>query len=428
MQEESRKKKVIIIGAGISGLAAGWFLKQRFGDSIDLAILEKSGRVGGWIRTISHEGFLFEQGPRGFRPVGKGEETLFLVRALGLENELIGSNTMAKKRYICLNGKLEPASLKLLLKKGLLKALWRDWRTAASPLEDESIADFCLRRFHPSILDAFIDPFVKGVFGGDAHQLSCRSCFPSLWNLEKQHGSIFRGLFATRKKKKGRLPSLCSFKEGMESLPRALAKALGQHIHLSTPVMRIQQTSSFLRLHLSEERFIDADLILAAVPAPTLATLYPTMASEFSCTSLTTINCGWQGDLLTRRGYGFLIPSKEKESILGMTWDSDIFPQHNQGLQTRVCVMMKEENQPIECALEGIRRHLGIYKKPDALLVGQAKQAIPQYTLGHFKRVEKLKQIMPPSMLLLGNSYEGVSVNDCMAHARQVVEGLSLSQ
>lgn len=420
------KKRVIIIGGGISGLAAGWFLNKRFGDTLDLTILEKSPRAGGWIRTIQQEGFLFEQGPRGFRPFGKGEETLSLVRDLGLEQELIAANPKAKKRYLCLNGRLEAASLKLLLKKGLLKAIWRDWQAPASSLEDETIAAFCLRRFPPSLLETFVDPLVKGIFGGDVYQLSCRSCFPSLWELEKKHGSVFRGLLTSRKKKKSALPSLYSFIEGMETLPRALAKALSTHIHFSTSVLSIEERGSRLRLHLSEGGMIDADLILAAIPAPTLARLYPHITSPCHFASLTTVNCGWHGDLLPRHGYGFLVPSKEKEALLGMTWDSDIFQEQNQGVQTRICLMMRGAS--FEYALQCIQRFLGIHQQPDALLVGEAIEAIPQYTLGHYKRIELLKESLPPSLLLLGNSYEGVSVNDCIAHARHLVESLSLSK
>lgn len=389
-------KKIVIIGAGIAGLTAGWYLKQRFGSTIDLSILEKSERVGGLIRTVHQEGFLFEEGPRGFRPMGKGKETLSLVKALGIESSLISANEKSKKRYLCLEGKLTSVSLKLLLKNGLVSALLKDWRAGPSSLEDESIACFCLRRFNASLLETFVDPLVRGIFGGDARTLSCRSCFPLLWELDQGNKSIFWNLL----KKKTKAPSLYTFKEGMEMLPNALAKALSDHIKLSTPVLNMDS--------------IEADAIFTSIHPPL-----------FSYASIVTVNCGWHGELLRKRGYGFLVPSKEKESIWGMTFDSDIFPDLNQGVQTRVCVMLESEERARECALEGIQRYLGITKAPDTILIGHATGAIPQYTIGHSQRVEAFKRALPSHVHLLGNSYEGVGVNDCIKHARCVVESFS---
>lgn len=361
-------KKVVIIGAGISGLAAGWFHKQK-GNQV--TILEKSDRVGGWIRTTSVGDFLFEEGPRGFRPTGKGKRTLALVKELGIEKELLPACKEAKIRYIAKDGKLHRFSP---FKPSLLYALIRYRLTSRSKEEDESIASFCSRRFGKKCTETLIDPLVKGIFGGKIEELSMRSCFPSLWE-----GSF---------KKPERTPvSLYSFRNGMETLTQTLGRRLEEHILLNTPVPDIEK--------------LEADLIIAAIPSP-----------SFTYRTLTTANLGWKGRLLPKRGFGFLVPSIENEKIMGMTWDSELFPEHNSGEMTRICVMLEGE-QKMEMALEGVKKYLGIEGIPDAALIRYPK--LPHYLIGHQKRLSFFQKHSP--LLFIGNTYSGVGVNDCIEAA-----------
>ncbi len=385
-------KKIVIIGAGISGLAAGWYHKQQ-GHTV--TILEKSSRAGGWIRSSCDQGFLFEQGPRGFRPSGKGKRTLALVKELGLESELVAADKNARKRFIVLKKRLHPFSLGFLLRQGMASALLRDLLTSASNREDETIADFCTRRFNAKIAQRIVDPLVKGIFGGDAEQLSMRSCFPTVWEAEKK-GSVIRNL----KKSKDKPPaSLYSFRNGMERLTERLAEVLKDEIHLNTPIERLDN--------------IKADQIIAAIPAHALAEIAG-IRDPFTYASLTTVSLGWNGAFLPKKGFGFLVPSLEQENFLGMTWDSAIFPEQNRGEQTRVCVMIEGEGT-LDIALKAVKKYLGIEKPPDAHLVGKAMRAIPQYLLGHHKRLAFFQKQLP--IRLIGNSYTGVGVNDCIEAA-----------
>ncbi len=256
-------KKVVIIGAGISGLAAGWYHKQK-GD--DVTIVEKSDRCGGWINSCQENGFHFEQGPRGFRPIGKGKRTLALVKELGLEKELVASDKLARKRYVVVNGKLRPFSLGLLLSTGLIGALLRDRFAKPSKADDETIADFCTRRFNVKLTRRLVDPLVKGVFGGDAEKLSMRSCFPAAWAAEKK-GSVVKQL---RQKKEKPPASLYTFKDGMETLPKQLAERLEGNILLNTAALKIEEGGVVL-----ENRTLEADQIIAAVPAYALTEDHP---------------------------------------------------------------------------------------------------------------------------------------------------------
>ncbi|MFC2049338.1 protoporphyrinogen oxidase, partial [Chlamydiota bacterium] len=395
---------------GISGLAVGWFLKQKWGNQIDLTILEKSERAGGWIRTMREGEFLFEAGPRGFRPSGRGEATLELVKALGLEGKLVAGSQESKRRYICLGGKLHRFGMGFLLRQGVLGAVLHDLFTPKSVLEDETIADFVTRRFNQRLAENVMDPLTKGVFGGDMHALSMRSCFPCLWRLEQEYGSVVRGMFAKRKGKKRGPAALYSFQGGMETLTRALAKELQSELQIGKMVNSIDE--------------IQADLVISTLPAYALAAL---LGYEDPCTygSLSLVHLGWNNHVLPKKGYGFLVPSQEKGEILGMTWDSEIFPH---GSQTRVCVMVSgklSEQELTERALRSLKRYVGIETPPDVQRITVAERAFTQYTLHHDKRMEAFKQRLPAHVKAIGTSFGGPGVNDAIFGARACVHDLS---
>ncbi|MEZ5315514.1 MAG: protoporphyrinogen oxidase [Chlamydiales bacterium] len=387
-------KKIVIIGGGIAGLSAGWYHKKK-GDHV--TILEKSHRPGGWIQSIQEDGFLLEQGPRGFRPTGTGKRTLALIKELGLEKTLIAADKKARKRYLVINGKLSVVSPYFLLRQGIIPALLRDACKPVNPLDDETIADFCYRRFTKKITQRVVDPLVKGIFGGDIHTLSMRNCFPALWHREK-NGSIIRNLLKSRNQSS---PSLYSFRDGMETLPKALAERLQENLLFNVSLIRIEKGGVILA-----DQTLEADTIIAAVPAYALTDKHP-----FIYQSMTIVNMGWKRDLLSKKGYGCLVPSLEKEAILGMTWDSEIFPQQNQGEQTRICVMIQGEAEA-EVAIKGVQKYLGIDSLPDKLRVTKAKDAIPQYLIGHHKHLAYFQKCF--HVELIGHNYTGIGINNCI--------------
>ena len=409
-------KQIVILGAGLSGLTSGWYLHKKWGDQIKLTLIEKTDRVGGWIRSIQQEGFLFEQGPRGFRPK---QLTLDLIKELGLKEKLIGADRSAKKRYLLLNGQLHRFSLGLLLRHGLLQSCFH--KTPLSS-EDETIAHFCNRCFSSSFTETIVDPIVKGIFGGEMRDLSYRSCFPTLWEWEKQKGSILRGWLASRRKSSSSKVALYSFKEGMELLPKTIAAKLPASILLSTAVQALEKKDKGFLIHLNN-RTIEADCVISALPAHTLADIFPPIKSlltHIPFATLSVVNLGWHGKKLAKPGYGFLVPSKEREDIMGMTWDSSIFPDQNRGEQIRLTTMIRgnhPHNELLTLALEKAAIHLQLSHPPDETLTRVAHLAIPQYPVGHKRHLNQLEEALPQGMYLVGNSFYGVGVNDCIMAA-----------
>lgn len=456
------KPRFIIVGAGISGLAVGWYLKKRFDEPV-LTILEASHRVGGWIRTRHEEGFLFEEGPRSCRSKGAGLNTLQLIEELKICDEVISASPEAKKRYLYFNGKMEPLPDSLIsfftspLMKGVIPALLKEWQVARGAMDDESIGDFIERRLNKSIAERLADPLVAGIYAGDIQKLSMRSCFPEIYRKEQEHGSLVKAMLFGKKQnqpfsnslflKKHRCNAIFSFKNGMETLVKALHKNLLEEVKLSCSVKTIHYRKGEIVLTLQDGRKLCGDHVFLAVPAKVAAEILKDadpglgkMISTETYATVAVVNMGWNKKVLSDEGFGYLVPSSEKQNILGVVFDSSAFAEQNHANQTRLTAMIggihrpemenASENTLKEIAKEAIALHLGIYAKPDAILVSLARQAIPQYEVGHHAKLlnieKKLQHTFSSCISLVGSAWRGVAVNDCIADAKKIVESLTL--
>lgn len=445
----------IIIGAGISGLALGWFLKKHFEDQ-SLTILEASDRVGGWIRSHREQGFLFEEGPRSCRSKGAGLDTLQLIEDLDLCEEVISASPAAKKRFIYSDGKLQAVPNSFFsfllspLMKGVLPALCKEWHIPPSHLEDESIADFVSRRFSKNIASKLMDPLVSGIYAGDISKLSLRSCFPEMHRLEQEHGSMLKGMLRKKCMKNDKSPfleamrksSIFSFVDGMETLTSSLHAQLGNVVRLSTGAKSLKIVHDAVEVSLHSGEVLQGDRVFLAIPAFAAAQLLQTvdrgLSEEMDKTvyaSVAVVNMGWNQKVLKQEGFGYLIPSSEKQDVLGIVFDSCALAQQNShDNETRLTAMLGGMHRPeIErFSLDEIKgktysalnRHLNITDPPQAVRVSIAKQAIPQYEVGHQVRFNLIKSrldhLSNARISLLGSAFRGVSVNDCIAEAKKI--------
>ncbi len=391
------KHRHVVLGAGISGLTLTWNLKKRYPQD-EILLLEKTDRTGGWIRTDRSTGYLFETGPRSLRP---HLATLNLIQELGLQNEIILGGPSA--RYLYYRKKLQKVPTNPLLFPfsqitrpaipGMIRELF-----VPPGKQEETIHDFFARRFNKHTAEVLANAMTTGIYAADSHNLSLRCCFPTLYEWEQKHGSVIRGAFK-HKREKPKTPwmqkvfkePLYTFKGGMQTLTDALTK----------------QVKSSLRLF-SESTFdaIDADQIYSTLPIESIPK-----------TSVTTVNLGYENNVLSKEGFGYLIPACEGEDILGVVWDSSAFPEQNQGDETRLTVMLAgAPAESLAIAKGALKRHMGITAEPVAHLVTHAKKAIPHYALDHHKRIEEIRKQWP-HVVLLGTAFNGVSVNDCIEHA-----------
>jgi len=429
--------KIAVIGGGISGLAAGYFLKNRFRDAAETTLYEQSDRVGGWIRSVDEKGFLFEKGPRSLRTTGSGAATLELVRDLGLQNDVLLGEKSAHARYLFHNGKLKklPGSLRdCVTSPWIWKALpplFKEWKIPPSAVEDETIDAFFRRRFNPFIADTLIDPLVNGIYAGDPKKLSLSSCFPLLKEMERESGSVLKALLRKKKKEaedpflqRMQRSGLFTFKRGIETLVQALEKQLEDNIRKNAPIESLEH--------------LEADAVVFALPAFRLASLFPSdpelvgLLQSIRYTDLSVVNIGYEQAVLPVRGFGHLVPSKEPSDILGVVWDSSAFPSQNKRKgETRLTVMLGGERRPdlylldeketAALALKEVERQLGIDQTPSTIQCEKFASAIPQFEIGHQKKVQRIEEklkALSPNYFLSGNAFYGVSVNDCVKHSK----------
>src|SRR4030042_2508763 len=232
--------RLVIIGGGISGLSLAYFLLQQK-PSLEITILESEKRAGGKIWTDKVDGFLCESGVNGF--LDNRPRTLELVSRLSLRP--LRSNENARKRFILSGGKLHrlpesPVSFlssNLLTLPGRLRVIWEIFTSKGSG-RDETLAEFARRRLGREAFEKLIDPMASGIYAGDPEKMSLKSCFPVIYNLEQEYGSLIRAMIRLRKKAKktgkkgGAGPGgvLTSFYDGMETMINALTGYLGEKV------------------------------------------------------------------------------------------------------------------------------------------------------------------------------------------------------
>ncbi len=433
--------RMMILGAGISGLSLSWHLKKRF-PSAQITILEKTERAGGWLHTDHTTGFHFEKGARTFL-VSKSKSLLELIQELGLTKELIWSEMKTLPRFLWLDKHLEKMPINPIqmlfspVTKGLIPALLTEW-TKTPNLEDETVWDFVSRRLNPDVARQLFDPMVMGIFGGDSREISVKACFPILKEWEARYGSITRGFLASRKIKpeESFLPRSAIF--SFQSGTKTLIEKLSQHVAIQyqTEIQKLTRHNGIWSVHTTQGT-LEADYVFSALPVLETATLFepfePDVSKELfqmKHSGVAIVNVAYKKSVLPVKGFGYLTQSAAQEDVLGVIFDSCIFPCQNQEvMETRLTIKLKERNlteeEYIGMALKGIQKHLGITATPDAISFKRAVNAIPQYKVGHVEKIAALDaafQKNVPNADLVGNYFSGVAVNHCVARSKLVAE------
>jgi oxygen-dependent protoporphyrinogen oxidase len=447
-------KKIVIIGAGISGLTTAYLL---FKEGYDVVVLEQKDEVGGSIETINADGFLFDRGSN------SGLETTpliqQLVKELNLEDQFVYANREGNKRYILRNGELHalpmspPAFFKTKLFSGKAKL-----RLIAEPFigksKDgyyQSIAEFVTRRLGKEFLDYVINPFVAGVYAGKPEELSVKSAFPKLYALEEEYGSLIIGTIRSiRKRKKSKEVSkqsakMFSFQDGMKVLPEAIADKLGNRVSTEVEVTSVRKTTegNYGVTYRDGKQTLTllADVVLSTVPAYKAAELF----GHFDNDLIKHLNEIYYPPVLVLYlvyerssigqpldGFGFLIPEKEEKSFLGAIWSSVIFPNRSDETKAAFTLFIGGSRDAgfvddvEQSVIDRARREFELLMKISAEPVLITKRfwpkAIPQYSLGYVEHENFFDHFEKDNRgLMLGGNYRGgISVGDCIKNAELV--------
>ena len=433
--ERGEPRSVVVIGAGITGLVAAWELKRQ---GIPVTLFEATGQAGGAIRTSLADGFLAEHGPNSFVTSAPVEQ---LIDRLGLEDEVVESNDESNRRYIVRRGALVPFPMTpLAMLRTPLLSLRAKLRVLLEPLvrtragaDDESVASFVRRRLGPEILDYAVNPFIAGIFAGDPEQLSMVHAFPRVAALEQDYGSLSRGLMQTwreairARRAAGRgaghgapdaepetdAPApvrarLISFRDGLQTLPDALAGALGTTLKLSTPVRLLHRGDERWIVetgHDGAQRARAVDAIVLAAPAHALTAMelpaairqhaLPIEQVEYPPVSCLTLGFRRAEVSHPLDGFGVLVPSVEKRHMLGALFSSTLFPDRAPDGHVAITVFMGGGRDPdlarrptdelVRLVKKDLHELLGVHGEPVFAKHVYWSRGIPQYSVGYDK-------------------------------------------
>jgi oxygen-dependent protoporphyrinogen oxidase len=437
---------VVIVGGGISGLSAAYDLAR---GGIPHTLFEKLPRLGGVIETRSQDGCLLECGPDSF--ITAKPEMLALIKELGLEGEVIGSNDFQRTTHILKHGKLVPLPEGVMMivptkVMPMVKSNLLGWGTKLrmgfellrrpKRFPDRSVAEFVKDHFGQETLDYLAEPLLSGVYGGDPRDLSVNSVLPRFVDMEATKGSLGRAVMSAK-----RPPSAPG-----SSLFKTLASGLGTMIEaLATyanvrheNVDAIQRRANGFAVRAGGE-WMEASNVIIATPAPSAIPLIQDIdpalgkllgAIPYSSSALVSLvfdEAKFDGQ---RAGFGFLVPKCERDRLAACTFVGTKFPHRAPddrillrcffGGTGDEAILSESDESLITIAREELRRILGLTAEPLFTKVSRWPKSMAQYTVGHSVRIADIKKRAAaiPGLHLAGNAYDGIGLPDCVRSGR----------
>lgn len=463
-------RRIAIIGGGISGLSAAFYLEQhrQHGAPLEYVLFERSSRLGGSLMTERADGCLIEAGPDSF--LTEKPWAADLCRQLGIGGQLIGSNDADRKTYILVKGRLVaiPDGLMFMVPTKILPAVFsplfslrtkvrmaQEWFHPPRPAgADETVKTLVERHYGPEMVDRLADPLLSGVYGGEASGLSVRAVLPRFAEMEAKHGSLGRGMLAAHKRMAGSKtpsrPLFTSLKDGMQQLVEAiLARLPREALRTETAVRELRcelprtgapapQAPSWLVAaeESGGERF---DSVILATPAPVagalLQSVQPQLAAELTAiaySSSVTVTLGYQrAGLRLPPGFGFLVPHSEGKRMLACTLVHNKFPHRAPNDRALIrCflggardeeILVWSEQQIEAVVRKELREILWLTAQPLFCRIYKWKGAMAQYGVGHLERLERIESLRQqlPGLALAGNGYRGIGVPDCIRSGKE---------
>ncbi|HEY6348637.1 MAG TPA: protoporphyrinogen oxidase [Candidatus Angelobacter sp.] len=456
-------KRVAIIGGGIAGLSAAYYLEKirNSGSALEWVLFEKSDRLGGVIRTECADGYLLEAGPDSFLSV-KPEAT-DLCRELGLGSDIIRSNDFQRKTCILVKGRLIPIpdGLQFMVPTRIMPmvttslfSLGTKMRMARERFikpvtgeQDESVADFVGRHFGREMVERVAEPLLAGVYGGNVNSLSVRAVLPRFVEMEHQHGSLVRATLKARKAVTGTAsqPLFTSLRGGMQQLVDKLVDKLpGSQLRTKQSAVSLQRGDGGWQIA-TPDTSEDFDAVILAVPAPFAGALLlhaapqaAALLANIQYTSSAAVLLAYDSPSLPP-GFGFLVPASEGKKLLACTFAHNKFSHRAPGGRVLLrCffssarypeLLQRREEDLKGFALQELKEILGLDAEPKLARVFRWRYGLPQYETGHLERAAEIEAQLGalPGLHLIGNSLRGIGVPDCIRSAKLAAERIGAS-
>lgn len=459
-------KEVIIVGGGIAGLAAAFYLQRKAGERgkpVSYRLLEQSERLGGKIITRRENGLIIEGGPDSF--INQKPQGLQLCRDLGLTSELLPSNDELYRTRLLRKGRLIPfpkgfrlavptkilpfALSPLISPWGKLRMGMDLFIPARKDTSDESLAQFITRRLGREALERIAGPIMSGIYVGDPQRMSVQTTFPMFVQLERKYGSLTMGIRKARaaRKKAGVIEGsiFSSLRDGMESLVSSLTGKLNGEVRVNTTVSRLEYGNDRFKVHLEGAAPLECDAVILAVPAYRAADLTADLNPELAkglrrirYVSSATVSLLYRDEDIANcpdgGHFGFVVPRDETANLLAFTWSSRKFngraPVGSHLVRAFVGGSRREElallpaGEQIRLVREDLARLLKIEAEPQKVWTYSWPQGNPQFDVGHQDMVSGLETLAErhPGLHLIGSAYRGVGIPDCTKGAIAAVE------
>lgn len=433
----NKKPSIGVLGAGISGLSVAYKLSTK---KYPVTVYEKEKQVGGAIKTYHQNGWMVEEGPNTL--MVKSEKVWDLVEDLDLTNQSKKAGKTAKKRFIIKDGQPTPLPMSLgsFLKTDLLSIkgklrLLKEPFTHKSNQKDESIAQFINRRLGQEPLDYAVNPFVSGIYAGDPKTLSIKHTFGALWDMEQQHGSLFKGMLKKDRNNKNPKRALISFEHGLQQLPLTIADRLGTAIKTETEIQAVQHHADQWTIEAEQngKSLLEKhDFIVSTLPAHSLQNIFTNLQfgalSDLPYAPLSVVALGFSSDQIEHPldGFGMLIPEVEQYQTLGTLFSSSLFPGRAPDGHALLTSFIGGARNPVLASKDPADLQSIVYKEISQLLGISGDPVfshhhhwpatIPQYTVGYDKYLSAIDHIekQHPGLFIHGNFRGGVSVPDCI--------------
>jgi protoporphyrinogen/coproporphyrinogen III oxidase len=448
-------RKVVVLGGGISGLAAAWFLEKK--GFTDITILEASDRVGGKLRTTLDDGFLVESAADSF--ITTKPAALNLVQELGLDDEII--EPLTNRFFIYKNGTLHDSPKGLGMLAVIDEKQFRDStlfteegkeriieEKAIEPQmedADESFATFITRRFGEEMLYNYAGPLFGGIYSTPTEQLSMKATFPQFLEWEQKYGSITaanKAIFGSGRREGTRSPFV-SMKRGIGSLVETLAKTLKHtRIASNTIISHVKRRNGTYEVFTKAGQIINCNALISTLPstisADILRDLNPNVAgilNTFTTSSSKIVTLAYKkkdikGDI---DATGFVSARGGDSPLTASTWSSQKWEGRAPGEYFLARCFLKsvesDASDLVNNAHEVLRDILKIDGRPLKTWTHRWGNALPQYKLGHLEKVAALEVALQsvPDFALAGAYIAGAGLPDCIAQAEKAVEKLSVS-
>ncbi len=468
----TRHYDIVVLGGGVSGLSAAVALQEeklKGTHSASIALFEAGDRLGGHIQSVRKNGFLIEEGPDCF--IAENKDTFDFIERLGLTGELLGTSEENRRSFIASGNKLyslppgfyyiAPVKILPFLKTplvslaGKLRAGCELFIPPKKNLKDESVSDFCKRRFGRETFENLIQPMVSGVYSGDPENLSAASLLQRFRRLETDYGSVIRGLKARSKKHKEeatasgpRYGLFMTFKEGLGCLIDGMTRNLSKDaLNTKKRAVKISKTENGekWRIIFDDESIVDASHILLALPAHISADLLkeaaPSLSDDLSkipYESVATIQWGYPRKAIgyPLNGFGFVVQRKAGLSFIGCSFSSQKFLHRASqdqclirafvgGAFGRESFSLSDDllESRVRSELEGL---LSIRGKGTFLGIKRYPYSMPQYRVGHASLIGKIEQKSDDlgGLTFLGSAYCGTGISACIGSSQSKVRSI----